>query len=153
MLNRIFYFIFIITAISFPQEPDVGIKELLNKKLLSEPKLYHYPPDPLFTDRPFSLDMVMDIPDASAQLVLLFFKTDQMTNYREISLKGNHGLYRFKVKKGEFPGQSIDYFFVVHTIEGEIYGTPLNSKGILSPVKRKFLDPIQYYERKKRMNQ
>ena len=146
--NRIFHFTIFLTAISFSQDSEIGIKELL-----SEPKLYHYPPDPLFMNRPFSLDMVMDIPDASAQSILLFFKTDQMKNYREISLKGNHGLYRFKVKTDEFPGQSIKYFFVVRTNQGKIYGAPLDSKGIISPVKRKFVDPIQYYERKKRLNQ
>tara|TARA_B100001105_G_scaffold240361_2_gene218957 strand:- start:2474 stop:2767 length:294 start_codon:yes stop_codon:yes gene_type:complete len=97
--------------------------------------------------------MVTDIPDALIQSVSLLFKTDQMENYREISLKGSHGLYRFKVKTDEFPGKSINYFFVVYTNEGEIYGAPLDSKGIISPVKRKFLDPIQYYDRKKRLNQ
>ncbi len=151
--NCIFRLTIFLTAISFPQDSEIGIKELLSKQLLSEPKLYHYPPDPLFMNRPFSLDMVMDIPDASAQSILLFFKTDQMKNYREISLKGNHGLYRFKVKTDEFPGQSINYFFVVRTNQGKIYGAPLDSKGIISPVKRKFVDPIQYYERKKRLNQ
>jgi len=153
MLNRIFYLTMFITAISLSQEPYIGIKELLSKRLLSEPKLYHYPPDPLFINRPFSLDMVMDIPDALIQSVSLFFKTDQMKNYREISLIGNYGLYRFKVKTNEFPGESINYFFVVYTNEGGIYGTPLDSRGIIKPIKRKFLDPIQYYDRKKRLNQ
>ena len=153
MLNRIFYFSIFMVATSLSQQLDIGIKELLSKRLLSEPKLYHYPPDPLFINRPFSLDMVTDIPDALIQSVLLLFKTDQMENYREISLKGSHGLYRFKVKTDEFPGKSINYFFVVYTNEGEIYGAPLDSKGIIIPVKRKFLDPIQYYDRKKRLNQ
>jgi len=153
MLNPIFYFSIFLVTISFSQKPDIGIKELLSKRLLSEPKLYHYPPDPLFINRPFSLDMVTDIPDVLIQSVSLFFKTDQMENYREISLKGSHGLYRFKVKTDEFPGKSINYFFVIYTNEREVYGAPLNSKGIISPVKRKFLDPIQYYNRKKRLNQ
>ena len=153
MLNRIFYFSIFMVATSLSQQLDIGIKELLSKRLLSEPKLYHYPPDPLFINRPFSLDMVTDIPDAIIQSVSLLFKTDQMENYREISLKGSHGLYRFKVKTDEFPGKSINYFFVVYTNEGEIYGAPLDSKGIISPVKRKFLDPILYYDRKKRLNQ
>ena len=153
MLNRIFYFSIFMVATSLSQQLDIGIKELLSKRLLSEPKLYHYPPDPLFINRPFSLDMVTDIPDALIQSVSLLFKTDQMENYREISLKGSHGLYRFKVKTDEFPGKSINYFFVVYTNEGEIYGAPLDSKGIISPEKRQFLDPIQYYDRKKRLNQ
>ena len=153
MLNRIFYFSIFMVATSLSQQLDIGIKELLSKRLLSEPKLYHYPPDPLFINRPFSLDMVTAIPDALIKSVSLLFKTDQMENYREISLKGSHGLYRFKVKTDEFPGKSINYFFVVYTNEGEIYGAPLDSKGIISPVKRKFLDPIQYYDRKKRLNQ
>ena len=153
MLNRIFYFSIFMVATSLSQQLDIEIKELLSRRLLSEPKLYHYPPDPLFINRPFSLDMVTDIPDALIQSVSLLFKTDQMENYREISLKGSHGLYRFKVKTDEFPGKLINYFFVVYTNEGEIYGAPLDSKGIISPVKRKFLDPIQYYDRKKRLNQ
>ncbi|SVD89323.1 uncharacterized protein METZ01_LOCUS442177, partial [marine metagenome] len=107
MLNRIFYFSIFMVATSLSQQLDIGIKELLSKRLLSEPKLYHYPPDPLFINRPFSLDMVTDIPDALIQSVSLLFKTDQMENYREISLKGSHGLYRFKVKTDEFPGKSI----------------------------------------------
>ena len=153
MLNRIFYFSIFMVATSLSQQLDIGIKELLSKRLLSEPKLYHYPPDPLFINRPFSLDMVTDIPDALIQSVSLLFKTDQMENYREISLKGSHGLYRFKVKTDEFPGKSINYFFVIYTNDEKIYGAPLDSKRIISPVNRKFLDPIQYYNRKKRLNQ
>lgn len=153
MLKPIFYFFTFFVTISFSQKTDIGIKELLIKRLLSEPKLYHYPPDPLFINRPFSLDMVTDIPDVLIQSVSLFFKTDQTENYREISLKGSHGLYRFKIKKDEFPGKSINYFFVIYTNDGKIYGVPLDRRGIISPVKRKFLDPIQYYNRKKRLNQ
>ncbi|GIT32102.1 MAG: hypothetical protein Ct9H300mP2_1810 [Candidatus Neomarinimicrobiota bacterium] len=52
-----------------------------------------------------------------------------------------------------FLERAIDYFFVIYTNDEKIYGAPLDSKGIISPVKREFLDPIQYYNRKKRLNQ
>ena len=84
---------------------------------------------------------------------LLFFKTDKMKSYREILLKGNSGLYQYKININDFPGNSIDYFFAIKTTDGKIYGAPVNEKNILQPIKRTFIDPVKYYEQKKRLNQ
>ena len=36
-----------------------------------------------------------------------------MKNYREIKLHGEEGLYNIKIDINDFPGNSIEYFFVV----------------------------------------
>ena len=76
-----------------------------------------------------------------------------MESFREINLKGKSGLYKFKVNTKDFPGNSIEYFFAVKTNDGKIYGAPVNDQNILEPIKKIFLDPVKYYEQKKRLNQ
>ena len=76
-----------------------------------------------------------------------------METYREINLSGNGGLYNYKVDIKNFPGESIDYFFAVRTIDGKIYGSPVDRDNLLSPIKKAFIDPVQYFEQKKRLNQ
>ena len=75
-----------------------------------------------------------------------------MKNYREIKLHGEEGLYNIKIDINDFPGNSIEYFFVVKTNEGRIYGAPVNRDNELLPIAKTFVDPVQYFERKKRLN-
>ena len=76
-----------------------------------------------------------------------------MKSYREILLQGNSGLYQYKIDINDFPGNSIEYYFTLKTTNGKIYGAPVNDDNILQPIKRTFIDPIKYYEQKKRLNQ
>ena len=76
-----------------------------------------------------------------------------METYREIILTGDSGLYKYKIDIKNFPGESIDYFFAVRTLDGKIYGAPVDDNNLLSPIKKTFIDPVQYFEQKKRLNQ
>ena len=75
-----------------------------------------------------------------------------MKNYREIKLYGEDGLYSIKIDVNDFPGESIEYFFAVKTIDGRIYGAPVDKKNQLKPIEKKFIDSVKYYEQKKRQN-
>jgi len=116
-------------------------------------KLFHSPPEPLFVGRPFELSLVTEISDSLLFSVLLFFKTNKMETYREIILTGDSGLYKYKIDIKKFPGESIDYFFAVRTLDGKIYGAPVDDNNLLSPIIKTFIDPVQYFEQKKRLNQ
>ena len=72
---------------------------------------------------------------------------------REIILTGDAGLYKYKINVNNFPGESIDYFFAIKTIDGRIYGAPVDNNKSLSPIRKIFIDPVQYFEQKKRLNQ
>ena len=75
-----------------------------------------------------------------------------MENYREIKLHGEEGLYNIKIDINDFPGSSIEYFFVVKTNDGRIYGAPVNRYNELLPIEKKFINPVEYFEQKKRLN-
>ena len=154
MLKNFLLCIFIISiSLLFPKEQKREANRQIKFDSKSDIKLFHNPPEPLFIGRPFELSLVTEISDSLLSSVLLFFKTNKMETYREIMLSGNQGLYNYKIDINNFPGESIDYFFVVRTINGRIYGAPVNKNNLLSPIKKIFIDPVQYFEQKKRLNQ
>ena len=116
-------------------------------------KLFHSPPNPLFIGRPFELLLVTEIDESLLSSVLLFLKTNEMESYREITLSGDSGLYKYKIDINNFPGETIEYFFAIRTIDGRIYGAPVDNNKSLSPIRKTFIDPVQYFEQKKRLNQ
>ena len=139
--------------ILFPQAKQSNIKSKIQLEHIKEIKLFHSPPDPFFIGRPFKLSLVTELNEKIIISALLFLKTDKMKSYREILLQGNSGLYQYKINTNDFPGNSIDYFFAIKTTDGKIYGAPVNDENILQPIKRTFIDPVKYYEQKKRLNQ
>ena len=147
---KVFIFFFITSnSPLFTQNLDNQIQ--LN--IVEDIKLFHSPPEPLFTGRPFELSLVIELSESIIRSTLLFFKTDRMESFREINLEGESGLYKFKINTKDFPGNSIEYFFAVRTNDGKIYGAPVNDKNVLRPIKKVFLDPVKYYEQKQRLNQ
>ena len=154
MLNRfILYICFISASLLLSQDQDFKQDDHFRFNSIADIKLFHSPPEPLFVGRPFELSLVTEISDSLLSSVLLFFKTNKMETYREIILTGDSGLYKYKIDIKEFPGESIDYFFAVRTLEGKIYGAPVDDNNLLSPIKKIFIDPVQYFEQKKRLNQ
>ena len=137
----------------FSQNPNDQIGNEIHLEYIKNIKLFHSPPEQLFIGRPFELSLVTELNESIIISVLLFFKTDSMKTYREILLNGESGLYKYKVNIKDFPGNSIDYFFAVRTTDGKIYGAPVNKKNVLEPIQKNFIDPVQYYEQKKRLNQ
>jgi len=154
MLSRfILYICFISSSLLFSQNQDFIQDDHLSFNSIVDIKLFHSPPEPLFVGRPFELSLVTEINDALLYSVLLFFKTNKMETYREIILTGDSGLYKYKIDIKKFPGESIDYFFAVRTLDGGIYGAPVDDNNLISPIKKIFIDPVQYFEQKKRLNQ
>ena len=139
--------IILVNSISISQE----IVNPFSENKILKYRLFHTPPKPLFKSQTHFLDFVTDIPKDSVNEAILFFKTNNMENYREFSLLGTHGLYRFKYDPKIYPGKSIQYYFVLKS-GPDIYATPLNSQGELIPVNKRFLDPVQYYMQRARMN-
>ena len=154
MLSRfILYICFISASLLLSQNQDFKRDDHFRFNSIADIKIFHSPPEPLFVGRPFELSLVTEISDSLLSSVLLFFKTNKMETYREIILTGDSGLYKYKIDIKKFPGESIDYFFAVRTLDGEIYGAPVDDSNLLSPIKKIFIDPVQYFEQKKRLNQ
>ena len=153
MLKYSILIIFII-SISFIQSQEEKYSSSINLKfdVIEDIKLFHSPPEPLFIGRPFELSLVTEINKSLLSSVLLFFKTNEMKSYREITLSGDAGIYKYKVDVNNFPGESIEYFFAIKTIDGKIYGAPVDDNKFINPIKKTFIDPIQYFEQKKRLN-
>ena len=144
---------FLLFVFSLPvQANDINRKETFRLNNNFDIKLFHSPPEPLFIGRPFELTLVTELKGHSLSTVLLLFRTDLMENYREIKLHGEEGLYNIKIDINDFPGSSIEYFFVVKTNDGRIYGAPVNRDNELLPIEKKFVNPVEYFEQKKRLN-
>jgi len=154
MLKRFILCLFLISN-SFLKSQESTHSSIINLSfdVIEDIKLFHSPPEPLFIGRPFELSLVTEIDESLLSSVLLFFKTDKMESYREIILTGDAGLYKYKIDINNFPGKSIDYFFAIRTIDGRIYGAPVDNNKSLSPIRKIFIDPVQYFEQKKRLNQ
>ena len=91
---KVFIFFFITSnSPLFTQSLDNQIQ--LN--IVEDIKLFHSPPEPLFTGRPFELSLVTELSESIIHSTLLFFKTDSMESFREIYLEGESGLYKCKV--------------------------------------------------------
>ena len=154
MLSRfILYICFISASLLLSQNQDFKRDDHFRFNSIADIKIFHSPPEPLFVGRPFELSLVIEISDSLLSSVLLFFKTNKMETYREIILTGDSDLYKYKIDIKNFPGESIDYFFAVRTLDGKIYGAPVDDNNLLSPIKKIFIDPVQYFEQKKRLNQ
>ena len=154
MLSKfILYICFISASLLLSQNQDFKRDNHFRFNSIADIKIFHSPPEPLFVGRPFELSLVTEISDSLLSSVLLFFKTNKMETYREIILTGDSGLYKYKIDIKKFPGKSIDYFFAVRTLDGKLYGAPIDDNNLLTPIKKIFIDPVQYFEQKKRLNQ
>tara|TARA_A100001011_G_scaffold210144_1_gene218399 strand:+ start:3227 stop:3667 length:441 start_codon:yes stop_codon:yes gene_type:complete len=122
---------------------------LQNYVNLKKPRLIHYPENPIFIGQKHNIDFITDIPKDSILSASLFFRTDSLINFQEISLDNKNGLYRFTYSPIIFPGKSIEYYLVLQNINDILYASPLNSKGKLSPMRRSLKDPKIYYKNKK----
>jgi hypothetical protein len=122
-----------------------------NPGLFKNQRLYHIPPKPFFKDRSYKLNFITDIPSDSIVVNILFFKTNLMKYYQEIKLVGISGSYTFLYNPKEYPGDRLQYYFIIKTKEN-LFGTPINDYGELQPVDRLLVDPRQYFDQQRRLN-
>lgn len=122
-----------------------------NPGLFKNQRLYHIPPKPFFKDRSHKLNFITDIPSDSIVVNILFFKTNLMKYYQEIKLVGIAGSYTFLYNPKEYPGDRLQYYFIIKTKEN-LFGTPINDDGELQPVDRLLIDPRQYFDQQRRLN-
>ena len=122
-----------------------------NPGLFTNQRVFHAPPKPFFKGRSHNLDFITDIPQDSIISATLFFKSSSMKYFREFSINGNYGLYRFKYDPATYPATNVEYYFVIKT-DTQLFGTPITDKGELSPINKMLIDPVQYYKQQNRLN-
>ena len=74
-----------------------------------------------------------------------------MKHYQEIELKEVSGLYTFLYNPREYPGERLQYYFIIKT-KNKFFGTPINDEGKLKPVDKLLIDPKQYFDQQRRLN-
>lgn len=111
-------------------------------------RIIHEPPKTVFIGRPCDLELFVDFPRDSVRSVHLFLRTDKMTLYRDIPLRGKYGGYSFRFWDKEMPALTLEYYFVVELAGTAIFATPIDSTGAIRPVFRSLVDPVEYYKRK-----
>ena len=123
-----------------------------NPGLFKNQRVFHIPPKPLFKDRIHKLNFVTDIPKDSIITSSLFFKTDLMNYYQEIQLPGKSGSYNFVYNPKKYPGKRLQYYFIIKTIKN-LFGVPINDKGELQPVDKLLINPKEYFNQQRRLNE
>ena len=128
-------------------EPSSRLADSLLKRTFPfSQKILHKPPSPFFKGRPYTLEVFVDMSQDSVEYVSLFFKTDTFIKYREMPLEEYRGRLRFRYDPKIYPGDELQYFFVVVVKNGGIYASPVHRDGRLRPVKIRPVDPMKYYE-------
>ena len=122
-----------------------------NPGLFKNQRLYHSIPKPFFKSRAHNLDFITGIPEDSVLSATLFFKTNTMEYYQEFLIIRERGIYRFIYNPKKYPGTHLQYYFVLET-KSEVYATPINDEGELSPVNKLLIDPIEHFKQKARLN-
>ena len=122
-----------------------------NPGLFTNQRIFHSPPKPFFKGRIHNIDFVTDIPRDSIESAILFFKTNLMEYYREFSIEGNHGLYRFRYDPKIYPATDVEYYFVIKA-KNQLFGAPINDSGELFSINKMLVDPVQYYKQQNRLN-
>ena len=85
MLSRSLLCVFLIsTPLLLSQNATHKPDSSLKFDSITDIKLFHSPPDPLFIGRPFELSLVTEINDSLLSSVLLFFKTNNPSGFAEI---------------------------------------------------------------------
>ena len=123
-----------------------------NPGLFKNQRIYHSIPKPLYKSRSHNLDFITDVPKDSVLKATLFFKTNKMEYYQEFLLTRDRGLYRFTYDPDTYPGTHLQYYLIIET-EREVYGSPLDDNGELSPVNKLLIDPVEHFKQKARLNQ
>lgn len=134
----------VLLSFAFSQESESTLSA--SKKFLKNDKIFHHPEKVLFKSRAFNLEVFIGFDKKLIKEVNLFFRTDSQPRYREISFpaKSRRFLYRYNPKTS--PANYITYFFTVELKSGQIYATPIDSSGLLSPITKDLVDPIKYYK-------
>ena len=116
------------------------------KKFLSSNKIFHHPDKALFKSRAFNLEMFVGFNKNQIKEASLFFRTDSQPRYREISFSMDSERFLYRYNPKENPANYITYFFTVELKSGQVYATPVDSSGLLSPITKNLIDPIKYYK-------
>ena len=119
--------------------------------LFKNQQIFHSPPKPLFKNRKHNINFITNIPQDSIRSASLFFKTNFMEYYREFTIAGDHGMFRFVYDPEIFPATHLEYYFIIET-KDRIVGSPIDDNGNLAPIKKLMIDPIQYYKQQARLN-
>lgn len=119
------------------QPPDTVV-------LLSPPANYnlffHHAPRVILNNRPFVIDMFVDLDAREVAKVSLFFKRDDDL-YREIIMPGKYGHYQQTLPVAELQGDTLTYFFMATMKDEGIYGYPLDEQGELRPFAIEMAEP------------
>jgi len=112
------------------------------------PLLFHHPHKVLFNSRIFELEVFADFPKKNIKQVSLFYRTDAAPRYIEHLFKQNEMRYVFSYDPRKKPAAYITYFFTVSLNNGSMFATPVDSSGILAPITKYLLDPVEYYKKR-----
>ena len=131
-------------SVAFSQKSDRALSP--STKFLKNDKIFHHPEKVLFKSRAFDLEVFTSFDKKLIKEISLFFRTDSQPRYREISFSANSKRFLYRYNPKENPANYITYFFTVELKSGEVYATPVDSSGILSPITKDLVDPIKYYK-------
>ncbi|UCD36653.1 MAG: hypothetical protein JSW54_07355 [Fidelibacterota bacterium] len=95
--------------------------------------LFHNPPVAILNDRPFRMDLFVNIQPEDIESVSLFIRVDTTENFEEIPLDGKYRRYRYILPQEELRGNALIYYFLVVLKDYSLYAYPVNEDSLLEP--------------------
>jgi hypothetical protein len=130
----LFWLLFPLLALT-QQQPDCAITVEHPDSLPVSPgepslimPLFHNPPVAILNDRPFRMDLFVNLVIEDVESVSLFMRVDTAKNYKEIPLEGEYSRYRYIIPKEELQGDALTYYFLVTLKDYSLYAYPMDAE-------------------------
>ncbi|MCK4579323.1 MAG: hypothetical protein KAU50_11065 [Candidatus Marinimicrobia bacterium] len=110
--------------------------------------LFHSAPPVIVNNRPYLIELFIDLDPVEIQEVLLHVRGDSAAVYQEVRLEGQYGRYRYSVPKERLQIDTLTYYFVVAQKDYGIWAFPTDSRGEITPYKLEVVEStIEYFRR------
>ena len=110
--------------------------------------LFHNPPVAILNDRPFRMDLFVNLEIEGVESVSLFMRVDSTKNFKEVPLEGEYSRFWYIIPEGELQGNALTYYFLVTMKDYRLYAYPVDENDQLKPFMIELVPPTQEFFQK-----
>lgn len=110
--------------------------------------LFHNPPVAILNDRPFRMDLFVNLEIGEVESVSLFMRVDSTKNFKEIPMEGEYSRYRYFIPEEELQGEALTYYFLVTMKDYSLYAYPVDADDQLQPFIIEMVPPTKEFFQK-----
>ena len=110
--------------------------------------LFHNPPVAILNDRPFRMDLFVNLEIEEVESVSLFLRVDSTKNFKEIPLEGEYSRFRYMIPEEELQGEALTYYFLVTMKDYRLYAYPVDGEDRLKPFVIDLVPPtVEFFQK------